>query len=160
MLKVIGTIATVILLVAFVGIGWYVSQRAFSVDYATTPARDMFKSVLGVTPPKGIDKVVVAGHSVWQTNMVWMKISGKPKTLLALSQRMNPIPANKFQYSSPAAFSAVLATDAKTAGWDEVPNLKDPQYFLFQNTDDSHKWVGNFIVSPKTHTAYVSAQRD
>jgi hypothetical protein len=160
MLKAIGTIAIICLLVAFLAAGWYISQHALSKDLSKQPPAEVYQQVLGGPVPSGVSGVVVAGHSTLQTKLVWLKISAAPKTLVAISSKMNPIPKAKFQYTSPSALSGVLAQDAKVAGWDEVPTLQDPEYFLFRTSASSDHWIGTLVVSLKTHTAYVSASRE
>ena len=160
MLKALGAIALVMLLVGFLWFGWYASQKFFSKDYSGQPSADVFKQVVGAPVPKGVSNVLVKGHTSWQTSMVWLKITGAPKSLMSLTKNMSSVPKSSFHYSPPSTLNGALAADAAEAGWGDVPDLKDPQYFIFQNKSASEQWIGSMVVSPKAHTAYVSAQKN
>jgi len=160
MLKALGAIALVMLLCGFLWLGWYASQKFFSKDYSEQSSGDVFKQVVGAPVPQGVTEVVVKGHTSWQTSMIWLKITGAPKSLLALTKNMSKVQKASFHYSPPESLHGNLAADATAAGWGDVPNLKDPQFFIFRNKSDSEQWIGSMVVSPKTHTAYVSAQKN
>ena len=156
--KIIGTVAIVVLIAIFLYCGWYGIQRFLTKDYSHEPPAETFAAVLGTPVPSGVTSVVATGHSIWQTNMVWLKIQGKPKALIGLTTNMSPVKSSDFHYSSPSSLQGELGSDAVAAGWSDVPNLKNALYFIFQSHTSDGMWVGTMVVSSSTHTAYVSAQ--
>jgi hypothetical protein len=156
--KVFGAVATIVLIAVFLGVGWFAIQRFLTKDYSQDPPAQTYQMVMGTPVPKGISSVVAAGHSLWQTNMVWLKLQGTPKALLGLTRDMNPVAPKDFHYSAPANLPGGMASDAAAAGWTEVPSLPHPLYFIFRSKTSDGMWVGTMVISSSTHTAYVSAQ--
>lgn len=137
----------------------YCGNRMLDTDYSTVASTEMFQRVVGMPAPAGLSIVKVAGHHGVGTGMVWMKLDGDKKAFDALTANMVSV-GKGFTYTIPSGQFGVQKTfseDARAASWNEVPNVANPQVYLFNNTAGAGEhWNGTIVISPVAHDAYLS----
>jgi hypothetical protein len=138
----------------------WLSTNPFLFDYGTLPPQQAFQRVLRQPPPKGATDLTIAGHGFAQGHAVWMRFRLTPETLDDFLAKLvtEELTAEEFNQETPLPVEDdVWRRDALKARWDEIPNIKSPEFYNFSATEAGAGWYGAMAVDRNNSVVYVYA---
>ena len=146
-------------MVMVLSVGWSLRSLLHSVDLSSEPTQKVFVQVFDVPPSPSIAAIRVAGYAA-MSGEVWMRlqVNDVDAALLDLKHsKRGLIGPDKDYADSMLPPTPTFQKYMHTVGWEDVKQVKSPEYYAFPQEFGGKGWRGAIVVDRQRKLLFVEA---